>query len=203
MPNRLGPQAAGLDLLSIGTGIKKGFDFFGGLGKGLGKSRCPGPYNYDPATGGCVPKNQAGYGAGPCPSGYEWKNGKCQATGLGSALERWVPGGETGTLADDYGEAVVGAFGKPALMPAVAGQVAKRDGTTGPILRCPRGTVLGKDNLCYPKGSITNANRKWPKPTKAPITAADMRMLSKISTLQGRIEKAAVRAGYLKPKLRK
>jgi len=67
------------------------------------------------------------------------------------------------------GAAVRGGFNMPAFVPGVVGNITRRDGTTGPILRCPRGTVLATDNLCYAKGIRgLAAHRKW-KPGPRPF----------------------------------
>lgn len=170
-----------------------------------GRSKCPGPYNYNPQTGGCDPKpdywdrvggGEAGGSPGvlptgfatpnACPTGYVWDGARCKAAGVGGTVERILPGGETGYGMDVYGEAVVGAFGKPALVPYVA---------SVPTARCPPGAVLGKDNLCYAKGSITNAERKWPKPTRPLLSAGDMKTLRKINSLQNKVKRAWQVAG--------
>ena len=63
------------------------------------------------------------------------------------------------------GQTVEGGFNMPAFTPDVVGNISRMDGSTGPILRCPRGTVLATDNLCYAKGTKGLASfRKW-KPT--------------------------------------
>jgi len=187
-----------------------------------GESRCPGPYNYDPVTGGCVPKpdyltrtgggelpgspgvNITGYGTSgltstQCPTGYRWDGSRCVVEGIGGYVERMLPGGSTGVLpqgSGGYGEAVVGAFGVPALVPAQVGQI-----NGGPILRCPTGAVLGKDNLCYMKGSIPSKYRKWRPGPRPLLTGGEMKMLRKINTLENKVKRAWSMAG--KPGQRK
>lgn len=139
-------------------------------------------------------------GTGPqeCVPGFVWdeQRGMCVEEGWRAVAERLIPGGETGTMADIYGEAVLGAFNIPAIVPAQVGTIAKRDGTTAPILNCPPGAVLGKDNLCYMKGSIPMAFRKWRPAPKPPMTGADAKCLRRIGTLQGKIKKLASAAGF-------
>jgi len=136
-------------------------------------------------------------GTGSCPSGYERDStGNCVKSGFGGAVERFVPGGQTGTLADQYGEAVVGSFGIPAIVPMQTGTVRKRDGTVNPTLGCPPGAVLGKDNLCYMKGSIPRQFRKW-KPKPRPVmSAADGKTLRKADRLRTKVKKLATSSGF-------
>lgn len=206
---------AGFSFLGTGVGTAIGGPVGGAIGGSLGgafepggafgSSRCPGPYNFDPVTGGCVPKAdygaRIGYPIGPgtggrggglglsggCPEGHVWRNGRCEQVGVGGALERWLPGGETGTGVDVYGEATVGSFGMPALVPATVSQ---------PTRRCPPGAVLGKDNLCYQKGAIPNKWRKWPKPPRPALTAGDMKTLRRAKSLQNKVKRAAQGAGF-------
>lgn len=132
-----------------------------------------------------------------CPPGFQAdpRTGVCQATGIGGALQRFLPGGRTGTLPitppgqriDAYGNAVMGAFGQPALQPAQAQQVA---------LRCPPGMVLGKDNLCYAKSAIRNTDRKWPKAPKPPISRKDWKALMTADRVRNKAKDIAGKAGY-------
>lgn len=189
---------AGVGSVIPGVGTTVG-GVLGGLlsGIGGGKSRCPGPYNYNPITGGCDPKpgysgGTQGLGlgltsGGPCPTGFQWDGSQCVQTGFRGAVERILPGGETGTGVDVYGQAVMGAFGKPALQPYVASQ---------PVQRCPPGLVLGKDNLCYARSSIRNTDRKWPKPPRPALSAQDMKVIRKASSLQNKVKRAAQKSGF-------
>lgn len=107
---------------------------------------------------------------------------------LGDQPGRDFRGGEAG------GEAVVGGFNMPAFVPSVVGNITRRDGSTGPILRCPSGTVLATDNLCYSKGiKGLAAHRKW-KPARAPfLPRRDLVCLDRVvalkanKTLKGRL----------------
>jgi hypothetical protein len=148
-----------------------------------------------PSTGGASPGEGS---AGSCAQGYTWNpsTGRCEATGVAGTVQRFLPGGRTGTQADIYGDAVVGSFGIPALVPAVVGQVQDRNGNVKPIQRCPPGAVLGKDNLCYMKGSIPRQFRKW-KPAPRPVMSAkDAKAIRSIGRLQNKVKKLAGDVGY-------
>lgn len=122
-----------------------------------------------------------------CPSGYEWRNGRCERVGVVGTIQRTLPGGATGYLPPtEYGGAVMGAFGVPALQPAAMQAVT---------LRCPPGSVLGKDDLCYQKGSITNKQRKWPKGPRPLLTGGEMKTLRKVKTLENKVKRAWQTAG--------
>jgi hypothetical protein len=88
---------------------------------------------------------------------------------------------------DDFGQAVVGPFGIPALVPA---------GVTTVSRRCPPGAVLGKDDLCYMKGSIPAKYRKWPPARKPPISAKDFATLRVSNRVRDKSKKIAGMAGF-------
>lgn len=123
-----------------------------------------------------------------CSPGFERnpRTGQCETTGFRGRVQRALPFGETGTMEDEFGEAVIGAFNMPALVPAQVGTIMRRDGSVGPILRCPRGSVLATDNLCYNKGIKGLAShRKW-KPGRRPfLPARDLRALDRVAALKG------------------
>lgn len=100
----------------------------------------------------------------------------------------FIPGGDP-LVSTRTGVAVMGAFGIPAMTPAVVGQINGR-----PIRRCPSGAVLGKDELCYMKGSIPRQFRKWAPAPKPPMSAADAKALRRIGTLQKKVKKLASNA---------
>jgi len=137
-------------------------------------------------------------GAG-CPAGFKLVNGRCVVAGITGLAQRLIPGGETGllpTAADEFGEAVVGSFGVPALVPAQVGTIARRDGTVSPILRCPRGSVLGIDELCYNKAVLPVKFRKWAPGPRPPISAADWKAARTFSSVQKKIKKVAGDSGF-------
>jgi len=126
----------------------------------------------------------AGLGGRSCPPGTSVDNsGRCATVGLRGELQRFLPRGETGFVGDVFGEAVMGAFGIPAVVPAQVGTIQRKDGSVGPILRCPNKTVLGADNLCYMKGSVGRF-RKWPRGTRPFLTGGDVKCLRRANTLR-------------------
>ena len=199
----------GINVGGVDVGYGPGGATIGGVpipGSGSwGGSKCKGPYNYNPVTGRCDPKPGVGFGettgspgvqptgltgGGPCPTGYEWDGSTCRRQGFIGTIQQALPGGNTGTGVDVYGEATIGSFGMPALVPFTEAV---------PVNRCPPGAVLGKDNLCYMKGSIPNRWRKWPKPPRPALTAGDMKTLRRAETLKNRVSRAAMSAGFKKP----
>lgn len=94
------------------------------------------------------------------------------------------------------GQAVVGAFGLPALSPTIVGSVAGRNGVS-PIRRCPRGMVLGFDELCYPKAVLPRRSRfrKHKGAVRPPMTGADAAALRRIGSLKNRVRELANDAG--------
>jgi len=130
-----------------------------------------------------------------CPPGFRANpnTGICEVEGPIGAIQRFVPGGQTGTLPQAngvpaaYGNAVMGSFGVPALQPAQASAMS---------LRCPPGSVLGKDNLCYQKGSIPMQFRKWRPAKKPPISAKDWRALQTSARVEKKAKNIAMKAGF-------
>jgi len=110
-----------------------------------------------------------------CQPGHVFRNGRCERTGLVARAQRIVGGGQEGTQADIFGEAVVGAFGVPGLVPAFE---------SVPTLRCPAGTVLGRDDICYRKGSIPVQFRKWRPAPKPFISGGDRKCLLRADRLR-------------------
>ena len=108
-----------------------------------------------------------------CPSGFITDEfGQCVRAEVGPRLRdrlaAIIPGGGTGLVpSDDFGEAVVGAFGIPALEPAVFSQIRHQ---------CPSGMVLGRDMLCYPKAVLRRDSkfRKW-RPGPRPLLSGGKR----------------------------
>jgi len=133
-----------------------------------------------------------------CPEGFVFdaRSNTCLVDTVRGASERLIPGGATGVM--ELGAPVVGAFGQPALTPAVVGNITKRDGSTGPILRCPSRMVLGFDNLCYSKSVLParSVNRKWKKPTKPPITASQWREIKGRKSTMDKAKEVATAAGF-------
>ena len=158
-----------------GVGIALGGGFGGGGG---GVQRGCGPGFYETRGGGCSPAQLglSGRGGGYTPNGGE---GRDKPGGI-AAVQRFLPGGATGQYVP--GEAVLGQWGA-ALEPQVIGEVERQDGTTGPILRCLRGMVLGTDDLCYNK-PLARGKRKWPPGTKPFLTGGDVKCLRTANRLR-------------------
>lgn len=132
-----------------------------------------------------------------CPRGFERdENGNCIRQGVRGVVERILPGGRSGTLADRFGEATLGAFGIPGIFPAQVGSRSNARGEVNPILECPPGAVLGKDNICYMKGSIPRKFRKWPPAPRAPVTAQDAKAIRKAASARKRVKKLAGNVGF-------
>lgn len=132
----------------------------------------------------------AGYGAGPsgfapgCPTGYVFRNGRCEKEGLVGWVQQTIPGGQTGVV--PYQPTQMGGYGMMGASPEV------RQQTT---LRCEAGWVLGTDNLCYPKRMIPARYRKHPPGTRPLLTGGEVKTLRKIGSLQKKVEKVWAKAG--------
>ena len=119
-----------------------------------------------------------------CPAGFimDPRTGECielrgrARPGVLPAIQRTLPGGFTGRT--EFGEAVLGRFGA-ALEPGV------REMDT---LVCPRGTVLGLDDLCYNRRDIKNSERKWPRGTRPLLTGGDMRAIRIASAAANKLQ---------------
>lgn len=163
---------------------------------GSGKSKCPGPYNYDPTTGGCVPKPgsftvSTTPTSSACPPGssYDPATGNCKVGGITGVVQRTLPGGATGYVDQQYTPTM--AYGMQGFVPMTIPQTR---------LQCPAGYVLyGKQpgmEVCLPKGFLANKHRKWPKSPNPALSAQDMRTLNRIRTLQNKIKRVANTAGF-------
>lgn len=170
-------------------------DFFGELARR--GTQYIGDRLFGNPSGGDGSGSVPGEGSTGCAPGYAWNPDtmQCEQTGTGGYVRRMLPGGMSGTQADIYGQATMGAFGIPALVPAVVGQIQDANGNVKPIQRCPPGAVLGKDNLCYMKGSIPVKFRKWRPAPKPPMSASDAKALRRIGTLQKKVKRLAGNAG--------
>lgn len=87
----------------------------------------------------------------------------------------------------------MGAFGLPAMAPAVVSRVHRE---------CGPGLVLGKDDLCYPKSVLRRNSRfrKWRGAPKPPVTGADMRAIRRAARARDRVAELAQDVGFKKPK---
>ena len=116
----------------------------------------------------------------PCPGGFRVPyTNKC----VEGPIQDRRP---TGTnLPAPIGE--TGMFGALSTVPEVENRVT---------FRCPTGLVLGKDNRCYAKGTITNKQRKWPKAPKPPVSRSDAVAIRKAAQARERVKKLAHSVGY-------
>jgi len=106
----------------------------------------------------------------------------------GSCLDvtKVLPGGDPVR----FGQAQLGIFGAPALVP---------NSRSVRTLECPRGLILGKDDLCYAKNSIPNKLRKWPKGPRPAVSAHDRKMMRKFGpggSKQAAVKRLAMDAGF-------
>lgn len=175
-------------------------DFLGGLLGGIGGFITGGPIGaVAGAIGGYTgtgsgesrssPGTQpTGYGGASltsgCGAGYVWRNGRCEREGITGAIERLVPGGSTGV--QPYTETQMGMYGVHGVVPEVRQQTS---------LKCGRGYVLGRDNLCYPKRLLPKSARKWDPGTKPLLTGGEIKTLRKINSLENKVKKAWIAAG--------
>lgn len=171
-----------------------------GIGQGIGGFLSGGPIGAVSAVlGGSRPTITTSMPSG-CPPGFRMVAGKCQpASGLYSptTYSTGTPAQPGQTLARG-GQAVVGAFGMPAMEPDIVGVVEDRNGVRQPIRRCMAGMVLGKDDLCYPKQVLGRRGkwRKHPAPAKAPVTAEDAKAIRKAASAKNRVKKLAGDVGF-------
>lgn len=100
-------------------------------------------------------------GPGGCPSGTIQMGTTC------IDLTAIPPGGDPLTFpAGGGGSVVQGGFGLPATTPV---------GVSTVVRKCPRGMVLGIDDLCYAKAILPPRSklRKWRRPPRPPISRRD------------------------------
>lgn len=158
---------------------------FSGLSSMLGfggKSKCPGPYNYDSRSGTCVPKNRA-QGMGIVP--YQ------QSTGL--PLTSVVPG-TSGSVVPGHDATPIGST--PAEVSMGEGGIISPSMDCVQTLKCPkfadgkRGIlwmhVLSGEIVCLPRGvngkgfGLVRKNQPRAKPY---ISAAEVKLLRKKDAL--------------------
>lgn len=135
-----------------------------------------------------------------CPTGFRLNpaTGQCETVGVLGGIQRLAPGGKSGTLTDVTGQATVGAFGLPALVPSQVGTITRNDGVVSPILRCPRRMVLGTDDLCYPKALLGRRSkfRKWRAPVRPPVSSADAAAIRRAERARDRVKELAMDVGF-------
>lgn len=180
----MGPNSftrTAVNMLPGGGLLTSGYDLFSGvLGIG-GKSKCAGPYNYDRATGTCVPKSRAVALAAPPP-----------IPGGGMST---VPGITTGLIAPPARDAT--PYGStPAEVGMGEGGIISPYSECVPTLRCPKFAdgktgilwlhALSGEIVCLPRGvngrgfGLIRKNKPRAKPY---ISAAEKRLLTKTNSL--------------------
>lgn len=166
--------------LKIGAGLIPG----GGIVRDIGSS----------LIGKIIGSGQKEGARADCPPGFrvDPNTGRCLAEGFGGAVQRFLPGGETGFLPSGpagpgTGLALMGAFGVPAIQPTAV-QAQRLD--------CPAGFLLGMDNLCYAKGTLPRQFRKWKPSRKPPISAKDWRSLQVSERVSKKVKRIASTAGF-------
>jgi len=129
----------------------------------------------------------------PCGIGFVLENGVCVRRGrdLLDPLGLFgpsKPARERMPARRGVGRAVEGAFGLPAFEP---------EEEMVPTLRCPRGMVLGQDDLCYPKAVLPRRSqwRKWRGQARPPVSAGDARAIRKANAARERVLKLAKNVG--------
>jgi len=104
---------------------------------------------------------------------------------------------------DTGGQAVVGSFGLPAMVPAIVGEIRGK-----PVRRCSRGSVLGTDNLCYSKAVLPPRSkfRKWKRPPRPALSRRDEVAIRRAAGAKERVlnlaREAGLHASLTKPKAR-
>jgi len=107
-----------------------------------------------------------------CPTGYHWNGQRCQIDGVGG----WIPG-DVGN--QDFGwDAVNGRYGAGYVPIVMQRQYS----------RCPPGSKLGKDGLCYDR--IARTNRMHNPGAKPLFTGGDMNTLRRARAITRRGRKA-------------
>ena len=94
--------------------------------------------------------------------------------------------------ADTGGQAVIGAFGLPAQAPAIVGQINGK-----PVRRCRKGSVLGTDELCYPKAVLPPRSkfRKWKRPPRPLLSRSDEKAIRTAVRVKDKVGDLARDAG--------
>lgn len=100
-------------------------------------------------------------GSATCPDGSFKVLGRCIDLQPGGAVSG-------GGMMLGGGEAVLGRYGV-AMVPASAQRTR---------LRCPRGMVLGMDNLCYNRRDLRKDERKWRPGRKPLLTGGELNAIS-------------------------
>lgn len=99
-----------------------------------------------------------------------------------------LPGGDPLFQPDFNGEVVRGGFGLPATTPEGVSRITRK---------CPRGMVLGIDNLCYAKAILPARSllRKWKRPPRPPISRRDTVAIRRAAGARDRVFELAKDVG--------
>lgn len=131
---------------------------------------CPPGFFFDGR--GCVPSTVVGRAISQIPGPIGGAGGSLLAAAAKRQQERQLGIREAplalGPGEDQFGAMVLGQFGA-GLEPAVRDTMTRI---------CPRGSVLGKDGLCYNKRDIPNSQREWPRGRRPLLTGGEMRAIS-------------------------
>jgi len=125
-------------------------------------------------------------GPGPCTPPEVKVGDKC--VNLAAAF----PGGQPFlTPVGNIGEPIMGRYG--------AGYVPGSLEVSRAV--CLPGDVVGNDGICYPKRSIKNSDRQWPRGRRPLLTGGEMRAISIAARAAGkfqRTQKRLERMGMIK-----
>jgi len=187
--SRIAGGAVGLITGGIGGAVAGVLtDPFGSAGSAVGGGSTGGSGSSAPATS---------FAGTSCPPGYYSVGGTCINPGAAfpGGVPLTVP--STGTSLTTTGGTAVAtgaSFGMPALAPYVVSTVRRK---------CAAGYVLGRDDLCYPKGMLPKRYRKWNR-SKPYISRAQFRLIAKADRQRDKIltlaKKAGLHASKSKPK---
>lgn len=119
---------------------------------------------------------------GPCDAGFIKVGTQCIDP------DAFLPGGKPLFQPDFNGQVVQGGFGLPATQP---------QGITRITRKCPRGMVLGIDDLCYAKAILPGRSklRKWRRPPRPPITRRDTVAIRRAAGARDRVFELAKDVG--------
>jgi len=162
-------------------------------------SRCPSGWE---KNGRCLSHR------GDCTSGWGVSNGPCLAA-IGTSMIAADPGASGGcpglmNVSDGRGGCVnLMELGGGGVFPqggeigaAVMGRYGAGYHPASRIIDravCLPGDVVGNDGICYPKRSLRNKDRAWPRGRRPLLTGGEMRAISVASRAATRLTNTAVR----------
>ena len=157
-----------ISLASAPTTVSPLWQGWAGLGPALpdildiipGKSKCPGPYNWDEVTQTCVPKPDYDERVGITNGGA-----KDPTPHVTTPAERDILGEDFVTGID--------ARGNVYAEPNVYSRLHRK---------CPKGHVLDQNGLCYRKGT-KGLVREWKKQARPVLSAYDAKLLRRMNAI--------------------